>query len=358
MPPPSYIPPSPSQAPQIPKRNAPPPPQYLPTPPEPLTQKSDESGKEDEDKSSNSKPLEVDTNVGLNVIIPQNSPKSNLSGRSPSLGSVNDLMTKKFSQLSNNNVVYELKMDGETSLLQWNFDKNNKHPLLKLSASQGIISWNNNQNWSIVRGNTKLSNSVTFIEVERLKGVSQMLHFGLCKSNMNFSASPSKMELSPLTVEGDWFSFKVKSSMKNDKIGVLYDLKQKEIKIFKNASEISSNPIPDSFNVDLSEEIYPVVFLCGDIELKITENPELEKYTSLSWIHPKIPQLISNQSNSSEVSSFLEQIGLEKLAKQPKFEKMEMSEFVNFSESDLRKLNVPLQQRKRILSSLEKWEKN
>lgn len=286
------------------------------------------------------------------------------SGTSSPWGSFSEIMTKKFgsTQLSANNTVMELKTGGDISLLQWTWDKDQKHPLLKANPSQGLLHWSNNHNWAVARSNKPLSSNKIFIELERGKGISQLLQIGLCKGPLNFSQSPSKMELSPLTLLGTWISYRIKAVMKGDKIGVLFNLDDKTVRIYKNNTELSHKELPEAFtDTSALNDLYPIVLICGDVELRITETPELERYSDICWSHDIRQQLLAEGRSSREVSVFLEQIGLDKLAKQPKFEKMEMSELVNYNETDLRKMNIPLEQRKRILSSVQKflhWEEN
>jgi hypothetical protein len=272
--------------------------------------------------------------------------------------------------------VLEMRTGGDVHLAQWSWDSSKKHGFLKMSTDHSSISWGSATNYGLARSNTPLTHKKTFIEIAKTRGVSQLLHVGLARSISDWSCSPQKMQFNSVSIPGEWSAIWIKNSATGDRLGVLFELDNFKMTVFKNGIVAYTNDIPQTFQLAeekkgeessssqdtaevIAEEtsqndlplIYPFVGICGDQDILITEMPEFEKYVDITWAHERMPQLIATTPNLDGVPAVLEMLGLQKL--KPKFDGMSLTSFQKLKDVDLRKMGATTEQRKRLMSQIE-----
>jgi hypothetical protein len=279
----------------------------------------------------------------------------------------------------------EMKTGGDTQILQWAWDLRKKHPFLKISTDHSSLSWSSNTNYGLTRGNTRLRHRKTFIELAKTRGVSQLLQIGLVKGSLDWNCSPEKMQFNSVKIAGEWAAVWVKSSTTGDRFGVLFDLDEHKMTVYRNGVVAYTHDLPASFNLpkeDVAEQaststeveiapaaspssapsstaapeieaesLYPFVGVCGDQDLLITEMPEFEKYVDIAWAHERKTQLCALTESLEGIPAILEVLGLQKL--RPKFEGMSLAAFQKLKDADLRKIGASTEQRRRLLSQIE-----
>jgi hypothetical protein len=286
----------------------------------------------------------------------------------------------------------EMRTGGDTHIHQWAWDLRKKHPFLKISSDQSSLSWSSATNYGLSRGNAPLRHKKTFIELAKTRGVSQLLQIGLAKSTVDWSCSPEKMQFNSVKIGGEWTAIWVKSSTTGDRFGVLFDLENHKLTIYRNGIVAYTHDIPATFQVveetstyddttatnavaaaaanssneeeeapsitsssapsiNEADAIYPFIGVCGDQDILITEAPEFEKYVEIAWAHHRKTQIWAPSEVLEGVPAILEVLGLQKL--RPKFEGMNMTSFQKLKDADLRKLGATTEQRRRLLSQIE-----
>lgn len=298
----------------------------------------------------------------------------------------------------------EMKLGGDTHLLEWSWDASNKHNFVKVSSDHSSCTWASSSNYGLARSSVPLKHKKTFVEIAKTRGISQYLWVGLAKPSVDFNCSPAKLQFNTVTVPGEWAGVWIKTSATGDRFGVVYDLDARKLMVHRNGALTYTIDIPASFDVDdvreesdhlvpsaggaseveissssangdehadvespptstsLSaassspppqkfEPIYPFIAMCGDQDILITDMPEFEKYENITWAHGRKNQVSATVEALDGVPAILEMLGLGKL--RPKFAGMSVPAFQKLKDADLRKLGTTVEQRRRLLSQIE-----
>jgi hypothetical protein len=241
---------------------------------------------------------------------------------------------------------------GNVFVLEWAFNQTERNVHMAVGKKGTSVNWRNEE-WGLAKGVAPLTHPKQFIEVVRIKGKSQQIQIGICKEDVRIEQSYKNSVISPNVIPGTWETIKVRRSKAGDVIGLLIDMEGKMLTLFVNGSpeqEASFVNKHDWGEVDqISNPIFPFFCMHGDLELQISPMCSVGKYKAINWAHGDKEQL-SSANRKSQATEFFDELGLTKYRSYLDKE----VDLKAITENDLKKLNIPLVPRKRILDALEK----